>query len=143
MYMDWTYTNDSVLDNTALGVQGDYIVQLHLLGDVLDDVKLRSKTLLSLTEELKRSRIFLIPEQCYLVWQYTSTTARSKKSGSLIISFHCWLPEYSRNTPQSTLQILYYKLQAYSWIGTSKNQLVDWEVLEERVETYIEGAGDA
>lgn len=24
-----------------------------------------------------------------------------------------------------------------------KDQLVDWEVLEERVETYIEGAGDA
>lgn len=48
MYMDWTYTNDFVLDNTALGVQGDYIVdliQLHLLGGVLDDVKLRNKTL--------------------------------------------------------------------------------------------------
>lgn len=64
MYMDWTYTNDFVLDNTALVVQGDCIVdllQLHLLGSVLDDVKLRNKTLLSLNEELKRSRIFLSP----------------------------------------------------------------------------------
>lgn len=57
---------DLVLDNTALGVEGDCVVEdpveLYLLGDVLDDVKLRNKTLRSLTEEIKRSRVFLNPE---------------------------------------------------------------------------------
>ncbi|GAB7324659.1 hypothetical protein MBLNU13_g08536t3 [Cladosporium sp. NU13] len=139
-------TNDLVLDNTALEVEGDCVVEdpveLYLLSDVLDDVKLRNKTLRSLTEEIKRSRVFLNPEQCHRIWQHTSTNCSIQKwvvDHLVSLLAPKVFQEHATEYPGG----LVLKLAVILMNRYVKGQRVDWKALEVRVENYMEAEGGA
>lgn len=54
-YMDWTYTNELVVENLTTRTRHgdhDYIIELYLLGDILEDVKIRNRSLQLLDREI-------------------------------------------------------------------------------------------
>jgi hypothetical protein len=144
MYMDWTYTNDLVLEDEASGTGDDYIVngliELYLLGDVLNDVRLRNKALRSITAEMKRLRIFLNPGQCDLIWEHTSTNSSIRKCMvdhlvSLLAPqvFHQYAEKYPADLVLRTARVLMDRYVKY--------RLGDKQALEARVESYMEPEG--
>lgn len=81
--MDWTYTNGLDLSKVAYFDFAtftpsdviDHLIELYLLGDILDDVKLCNYTLRLMTVTIKGSDDFLNPGQCHHVWQHTVPTS--------------------------------------------------------------------
>lgn len=83
IYMDWTYTNELVIDNVDRPTAGtrlvDKVIEIYLLGDVLDDVKLRNKALELLNVQCNASDRCLHWTQCNLIWDHTASTSSLRK----------------------------------------------------------------
>lgn len=145
LYMDWTYGNESGLfketyfDSTTLAASDvvDRLIGLYLLGDVLDDVKLRNYTLRLMTAVIKGSRFLLHPMQCHRVWRRTVPNSPLRKYVvDLVVTLSS--PEVFRNRSAEypmdlVLQAAIVLMERRQWTG-----YMDVEALEERLETYME-----
>jgi len=144
LYVDWTYTNELNLDRTTLEA-GDVVnslVQLHLLGDVLDDVKLRNKTLRLMTVEVREAKLFLNSEQRHFIWRHTAPNSSIRK----------WVIDHFASLADSTMMEKFGSTLPADLVLQTAVMLVarhvkcskrDRKALEERLETYMEADDDA
>lgn len=144
-YMDWTYTNELAYEEAVSTQNGCFVVrslvELYLLGDVLKDVKLRNKVLRSLSMQIRQLNLSLSPEQCDFAWKNTAPNSPLRK---VIVDHFVTLtsPEvlrkYSAEWPADlALQIALMLMDRYV-----KDENVDMNALEARVESYMEAEND-
>ncbi|KAM0704399.1 hypothetical protein Q7P35_008633 [Cladosporium inversicolor] len=80
MYVDWTYTEDLVFqDQTSDTDVLTELIELHLLGDILDDVKLRNMTIHFLTSQVATTD----GPPCFgdidLIWEHTTPSSSLRR----------------------------------------------------------------
>ena len=123
-------------DSTTLAASDvvDRLIGLYLLGDVLDDVKLRNYTLRLIIAVIKGPRFLLHPMQCHRVWRRTVPNSPLRKYVvDLVVTLSS--PEVFRNRSAEypmdlVLQAAIVLMERRQWTG-----YVDVEALEERLET--------
>jgi hypothetical protein len=144
--MRWAYTNDLVIDNFGLGSYRlvNDLIEVYLLGDVLDDVKLRSKTLHLMSEEFLESYRFPHPIQCHLVWDRTAPNSSLRKyvvdHFVTIVSPEVFKNKIAEYPADMVAQVAITFMERRPGKGPG---LTNVEALEERLETYMEVDDDA
>lgn len=134
-----------------LGIQGrggdrtpdtlDDIIEMYLLGDVFDDVKLRNETLRMLVRNVKTSARFPNPEQCHVVWEHTSSYSSIRKCiVDCLVSLLApdELQKHAAEFPTDlVLQVAMVLMRRYA-----ETEAVNVKALEKRLETYTEREDD-
>lgn len=147
--MDWTYTNIlrlsklAYFDYTKLtpGDAMDRLIELYLLGDVLDDVKLRNSTLRFMTAAIEDYSAFLHPVQCRYVWQHTAPSSSIRKwvvdhIASLVY------PEFIKNGASELPADLVLQIADMLMARRAMWMYGARDVLEQRLKTYMEVEDD-
>jgi hypothetical protein len=82
-YIYWIYASDVVVDEiTSSEVEEKVVsdlIELFLLGDVLDDVKLRNEVIQLLTTHIQNSDDHLTADHCKLIWDHTTSNSTLRK----------------------------------------------------------------
>jgi hypothetical protein len=77
-YVDWTY-GDAIVAEPGLDASIDMTVDMYLLGDVLDDVRLRNKTTKALLRHITVDRVAPGPRNMRLIWEMTPRSSLLRK----------------------------------------------------------------
>lgn len=146
IYMDWTYTNELVIDNVDRPTAGtrlvDNLIEIYLLGDVLDDVKLRNKALELLNVQCNASDRCPHWTQCTLIWDHTASDSSLRKYLVDRIVTLLSLAEFKRsvaNYPADLVQQVATMLMERH----EPDSDIAGEELDERLEDYMEVEDDA
>jgi len=141
-YMDWTYTSDVDLDPTLDLCRKDrLLIDLYLLGDVLDDVKLRKKTLQLLNTALCSDEGFLSTANCNRIWEHTPPDSSLRK---WIVDAYVTLCDHEIMATCGTSFSAEFVLQvAIKALEEIKSGGANEAGLNERVKTYMEPEDDA
>jgi hypothetical protein len=147
-YIDWIYRSDLVVDEVEsedseevdLNTKSE-LIELYLLGDVLEDVKLRNKIIHLLNTNINTSDHHLDPHLCELIWDNTTSNSLLRKwtVDSIITNMNSSGFESSSSLWPADLvlqiAIRFMKLHGHG--------VPDLEGLEERLRDYTEVDDDA
>jgi hypothetical protein len=100
-------------------VLGD-LIELYLLGDVLDDVKLRNKTLRLLNTHICMGGPHLNSNLVNIIWDHTASNSMLRKWAVDALSMVCQ-PVISRRRAHRGRQTLSYRLPSILWTSTEKS----------------------
>jgi len=141
IYTNWAYTSEIRADTTANETQKFHdLVELYLLGDLLDDIKLRNRTLRLLNTHIQVGEIFISAVMCQIIWENTPP--------------HSLLRNWAVDVVISTRSVSYYERNRASWPADLTFQIAvkllrrqgdvcDYAGLGKRVEEYMEADNDA
>lgn len=73
-YVDWAYC-DALTQEATASQEVNMSVELYLLGDLLDNVKLRNATVKAILQHLGKDRLHPGPRNAQLVWEKTLPTS--------------------------------------------------------------------
>jgi hypothetical protein len=77
-YVDWTY-RDALVADTAIGDAVTISLKLYLLGDLLDDVRLRNKTTKALMRHVTTDLLHPNAPEAQLIWEKTTPSSLIRK----------------------------------------------------------------
>lgn len=80
MYMDWAYNNGKIIDepDPSTDIISD-LIEIFILGDVLQDVKLRNEILRLLNTLICKAKEHLNELHCHLIWDNTPSNSSLRK----------------------------------------------------------------
>jgi hypothetical protein len=151
MYVDWCYNNEPKIDDSPASGDKEEVstelVELYLLGDVLDDIKLRNKILRLLNAQICedcQELWHLSPSDYNLIWNHTTPNSLFRKwavdamvsamPGTCFEENIALWPTYL----SQQLAIKYMnQLEGLEGYGS------DYEGLEKRLKDYMEADTDA
>jgi len=140
--MNWTYTmklNPGLPSDVTTCYE--YLIELYILGDILDDMKLRNRTLHLLNELLWKNTALLCPELCQLVWEHTPSTSPLRKwtvDAYVTLFGQNILKQHGSSYPADfVLQV------AIKAMGLMKDEVTDKAGMYERMKTYMESEDKA
>jgi hypothetical protein len=150
-YMDWSYTHeleldtvmsddDTVMSDEIRNKTVDQLVELYLLGDILDDVRLRNKVLQTMNSFVCEQSLVLGPEMCHLIWEHTSLNSPLRKwtfdATVSLLSPHVF-ELYGMEWPAEIILHV-----AVTFMKMHADEEVDTEGLTKRLGDYIEETSD-
>jgi hypothetical protein len=142
-YMDWTHTNELIINKAAPATNKDIVnaelIDLYLLGDVLDDVKLRNKTLRLLATEIKESSAFPSPYRCNIVWDNTPSNSSIRKCLADYLATKACPASFRKHGAKFPADLVLQALGTFIDRRDGKEK----KTLDERMESYLEVEDDA
>lgn len=139
--------NELVVHNAASTAGDDHVVdsliELHPLGDVLHDVKLRNKTFRLFTTQLKTLLLVPNPEECHPGWDHTSSTSPIRKC--FVDHIVSVLPStlFKEHVAELPTGLVVQAAVVLMNRHIKEEDAVDFAAFDERFETYIEAEDDA
>jgi hypothetical protein len=144
MYVDWTYIDELDIDRgmsrTAQSRFMSKLIELYLIGDVLDDLKLRNKTLGLLNAQICQGDLHLGINHCVLIWDHTTSSS--------------FLWKWAVDAIVATMDPIAFEISSDRWPTDLSVQIAiklmnqngdidaDYKGLKKRLENYIEVDAD-
>jgi hypothetical protein len=147
VYVDWVYSSavDPGLqqENSPVKLARYYghLIELYLLGDVLDDMEFRNKALDSLNAAVCNEMKFFSAKHCHLIWEHTAPNSPLQKwtvDAFLTLFHHSIMAQEGHLFPaEFVLQV------AIKAMDMMKVRTADKQGLCKRMKTYMESEDKA